>query len=155
MYLCYIAEGGMYHVGYIPCKLWYISCYQGGSQGGMFGLNHWMEGPTAVQYCSDQSLSSWSGSDYMARCNSNADIVDWNWKDSDFRLMVLTELYLLLALDHQSWWQCKFIISSHLLVCLWQFYKLQVRNQRINSRNQRINSRTTDCSPLITNIFPK
>jgi hypothetical protein len=25
----------------------------------MYGLNHWMEGPTTVQYCSDQSLSSW------------------------------------------------------------------------------------------------
>ena len=37
----------------------------------MYGLNHWMEGPTAVQHCSDQSLSRWSGSDYMAWCNSN------------------------------------------------------------------------------------
>ena len=35
---------------------------------------------------------------------------------------------LLLALGHQSWWPCKFFISSHLLVWLWQFYKSEPKN---------------------------
>jgi hypothetical protein len=60
-----------------------------------------------------------------------------------------------------SWWQCKFIISSHPMICLCgsgNFYKFTsacVALAILQVQNQRINSRTSNCSPLITNIFLK
>ena len=102
----------------------------------MYGLNHWSStgwrGPLLFSTVQISHFKlKWlrlNGTMQQQRWHCGLELKG-QWLSTHGTVRVV----LLLALGHQSWWQCNFFSSSHLLVWLWQFYKSEPKNKFPNN----------------------